>query len=104
MSASDYFDDPYIHATNDHRSAQVIQVEQGKSLAVMALALSVGAIVGMFMMAVLVYGLVDSKAKQAAAVAVVQAARAKQDVDLARHDIQTLQVELKKHGIDIPVN
>jgi hypothetical protein len=100
MSEYDY----PMHAEADHRSAQVIQIEQGKSVSTIALVLSVGALIGLFLMAIMVSGLIESKAKEAAAVAVVRSGQAQQDVALAKHDIQTIQRELKKRGIDIPVN
>ncbi len=97
--------DPYIgEAAAHNHSAQVIQVEQGKSLSVVALVLAAGSLVGLVILALMVSNLIDAKAHDAASVAIVRAGQAQQDVALARRDIQTLQVELKKHGIDIPAN
>lgn len=96
--------DPFIQAENYDRSAQVIQIEQGKSVAVIALVLAGAALVGLFLQAVMVSSLIDSKAKEAAAVAVVRASQASQDAALAKHDVQTLAVELRKHGINVPLN
>lgn len=93
-----------IRAENDNRSAQVIQIEQGKSVAVVALVLAGAALVGLFLQAMMVSSLIDSKAKESSAVAVVRASQASQDAALAKHDVQTLSVELKKHGINVPLN
>lgn len=97
------FDYP-LHADNDNRSAQVIQIEQGKSVSTIALVLSGGSIIGLLLFAIMANSLIESRAKEAAAVAVVRASQASQDAALAKHDFQTLATELKKRGIDIPIN
>lgn len=96
--------DPFNFEDCSELSPKIIQIEQGKSVAVVAIVLATGALIGVFLLAIMVQSLIDSKAKEAAAVAVVRSGQAQQDVALARRDIQTIQVELKKRGIDIPVN
>jgi hypothetical protein len=83
---------------------QPIHIEGGVIIGAIGLAFGLLGFGGVIVGAILVSPLMESKAKEASAVAVVRSGQAQQDVALAKHDIQTIQRELKKRGIDIPVN
>jgi hypothetical protein len=88
--------DPFIQAENYDRSAQVIQIDAGKSLATIALcvaALALGVVA-----ASVVFGLqlVDAKAQAATATAIVRANVAEREARLALDKVEELRVEIAR--------
>lgn len=89
-------DDPYISAENDNRSAQVIQIDAGKGMAIVAIALSLFAAGGTIIGAIMLPSLIESRAQAVAANAVVRANVAEREARLALDKVEELRIEIAK--------
>ena len=92
MSVGDYQE---IFSHSEGRSAQVVQIEQGKSLSVVALVMSFGALMATIVLAINMTGknddlraLIQAEAKSASATAVVRANDANTDVRMMRNALE----------------
>ena len=89
-------DDSYISAENDNRSAQVIQIDAGKGMAIVAIALSLFAAGGTIIGAIMLPSLIESRAQAVAANAVVRANVAEREARLALDKVDELRIQIAK--------